>query len=233
MNSFIAQKRRAKALAGIMVYLTVSLLPVLAQGMNAPSVKVNSQAIVDSKVVIETVVSDGNGWLVVHAQADGKPGPVIGYAPVKDGRNANVFVSVDSSRATGSLFAMLHTDAGSTGVYEFPGPDAPVKVDGNIVMSSFQVGESQAVRIDMKAMKFRFTPDTIRVKAGTPVELHIVSQDTTHGIRIEGLQINEKLKVGEETVVRFTPTETGRYDFACSVFCGSGHRSMRGELIVY
>ena len=47
-----------------------------------PSVTVADQEIVDGKVTIAEVVSDGPGWLVIHAQADGKPGPILGYSPV-------------------------------------------------------------------------------------------------------------------------------------------------------
>jgi LPXTG-motif cell wall-anchored protein len=34
---------------------------------------------------------------------------------------------------------MLHIDAGAIGTYEFPGPDAPVIVDGNIIMKQIAV----------------------------------------------------------------------------------------------
>lgn len=225
-------KRYLKVLLGIGVLLTAALLPVAAQEAGAPSVSVDSQAVVDGRVVIAKVVSAGAGWLVIHIQADGKPGPVIGFSPVRDGVNLNVAVDVDTAKVTESLFAMLHLDAGSLGVYEFPGPDAPVKASGGIVMKAFQVGESEVVRIDIKARKFEFAPNVIRVKAGTPVELHIVSEDGTHGIGIPGLKLNSRLESGKEAVLRFTPMEAGRYPFSCIVFCGSGHGKMRGELIV-
>ncbi|UCF98119.1 MAG: cupredoxin domain-containing protein [Spirochaetaceae bacterium] len=127
---------------------------------------------------------------------------------------------------------MLHKDAGTVRVYEFPGPDVPIRIGENIVMSSFQVSEPQTVRIQVKARKFEFIPDVIQVKAGTPVEPSIVSEDTAHGIACRGLGINERLEKGKETVIRFTPTNAGRYVFSCSVYCGSDHRSMGGELIV-
>jgi LPXTG-motif cell wall-anchored protein len=34
---------------------------------------------------------------------------------------------------------MLHIDAGTIGTYEFPGPDAPVIVNGNIIMKQIAV----------------------------------------------------------------------------------------------
>ncbi len=95
-----------------------------------------------------------------------------------------------------------------------------------------QVADTQAVRIDMTARRFQFTPNAVRVKAGTPVELHVLSEDGIHGFAIRDLGINERLEPGKEAVIRFTPEKAGTYAFACSVFCGSGHRDMGGELIV-
>lgn len=223
---------RVKVLASIVCLLAAALWPAAAQDSGTPSVRVDNQGVVAARVLIARVVSQGPGWLVVHTQADGKPGPVIGYSPVRDGVNLDVVVAVDTQRATGSLYAMLHTDAGSIGTYEFPGPDVPVMAGGSMVNVPFSVGQAQAVRIDLKASKWAFSPGTIRVKAGTPVELHIVSTDGIHGLAIPALKIDERLPLRKEVVVGFTPTQAGRYPFLCSVMCGPGHSDMRGELIV-
>jgi len=39
---------------------------------------------------------------------------------------------------------MLHVDAGKIGTYEFPGPDAPVVVGGNIVMKQISITAAAA-----------------------------------------------------------------------------------------
>ncbi len=106
-----------------------------------PSVTVNDQAVVDSTVTVAEVISDGPGWIVIHAQENGKPGPVIGHTAVSGGENTDVMVEVDVAQATETLYAMLHTDAGEVGTYEFPGDDTPVQVDGQVVTPSFQVTE--------------------------------------------------------------------------------------------
>jgi heme/copper-type cytochrome/quinol oxidase subunit 2 len=222
--------KRIRLLVVLGLLMTAALLPLAAQDSGAPSVDVDNQGVVDARVVIAKVVSSGPGWLVVHVQADGKPGPVIGYSAVRSGANLNVVVPVDAKRVTDKLYAMLHTDAGTVGVYEFPGPDAPVMAGGIMVNVPFAV--SQAVRIDVKAGKFAFSPGTIRVKAGAPVQLHILSTDVVHGFAIPALDIKERLDPGKEVVVSFTPDKTGTFPFRCSVFCGSGHAGMHGELIV-
>lgn len=129
---------------GLFVLLSLVLVPMVqAQeetvGDMTPSVTVNDQSILASRVLIEKVVSEGPGWLVVHAQADGKPGPVLGYSPVADGENHGVTVTIDAVNVTSTLYAMLHTDAGEVGIYEFPGPDGPVAVDGKVVTPPFNI----------------------------------------------------------------------------------------------
>jgi predicted lipoprotein with Yx(FWY)xxD motif len=116
------------------------LAPTATQEALVPSVTVESQPIDNGEVTVADVVSNGPGWIVIHAQADGKPGPILGFSPVKDGDNKDVVVKIDATKATPTLYAMLHIDAGTVGTFEFPnGPDTPVKVDGQVVTPSFQV----------------------------------------------------------------------------------------------
>ncbi len=95
-----------------------------------------------------------------------------------------------------------------------------------------KVAQSTVQKIEMKASRFQFTPNVIRVKAGVAVQLRVVSTDGIHGLAIPGLNINERLEQGKEVVINFTPAKAGRYPFLCSVLCGSGHKDMTGELIV-
>lgn len=89
-----------------------------------PSVTVMDQAVVDDVVTIYKAVSEGPGWLVVHNSTGG----VIGNTWLSHGMNKYVEVTLSSPR-TSSLSAMLHTDNGALGTYEFgdgSGNDGPV-----------------------------------------------------------------------------------------------------------
>ena len=88
------------------------------------------------------------------------------------------------------------------------------------------------VEIKITARQFEFEPKLITVQKGKPVRLLITATDVQHGFAIEDLGINTKLKPNEVTVVEFTPTRVGRFPFACSVMCGTGHEEMTGELVV-
>jgi cytochrome c oxidase subunit II len=87
--------------------------------------------------------------------------------------------------------------------------------------------------IEIDAERFTFTPSEVRVKAETPVEIRLRSDDTNHGFRILGTEINvtiPKRGKGKATVM-FTPPKAGKYVFECSKVCGAGHAFMRGTLI--
>jgi hypothetical protein len=113
-----------------------------AMMQGADSVAVSDQKLgSDNSLVIDKVVASVDGWIVIHADANGKPGMVLGHAAVKKGENDKVKVVLDDTKDLGgAVWAMLHIDAGTIGTYEFSGPDAPVKDSGaNIVMLSFKV----------------------------------------------------------------------------------------------
>lgn len=93
--------------------------------------------------------------------------------------------------------------------------------------------QPKAQVIDIAAERFSFTPSEFRVKADTPVEIRLSSDDTNHGFRILGTDINiiiPKRGKGAATVT-FQPPKPGRYVFECSKLCGAGHAFMRGTLI--
>jgi hypothetical protein len=104
-----------------------------------PMVTVEDQPLDNGSVVILKVVIDVQGWVVIHADLDGAPGAVIGFSPVVAGENNLVVVLVDTDLVTSTLHAMLHIDVGTIGIFEFPGVDEPVTLDGSVVMAAFQI----------------------------------------------------------------------------------------------
>lgn len=86
--------------------------------------------------------------------------------------------------------------------------------------------------IHITAKKFAYSPPQLVLKKGEPVILELTSQDREHGFRLAELGIRADVKPGETTSVRIVPQKTGRFSFACDVFCGSGHEEMAGEIVV-
>ena len=105
-------------------------------------------------------------------------------------------------------------------------------LDGAVTRGQTPGGRTQ--RVAMTAERFSFTPSRVRTKVGTALTISLTSDDTAHGFRIVGTDVNieiPKRSRGAATVT-FTPERAGRYVFECSQLCGAGHEFMRGEIIV-
>ena len=87
--------------------------------------------------------------------------------------------------------------------------------------------------VEISAERFTFTPSEIKVTAGTMLEIRLRSDDTAHGFRIVGTDVDLELpKRGRGVAtVTFTPPKAGRYTFECSRLCGAGHEFMRGVIV--
>lgn len=82
------------------------------------------------------------GFIGVHMDLDGKPGPVVGVAQLKKGSTKDLVVRFDKPVASGAFWPMLHVDDHAVGTYEFPkvaGADLPVKNGDQIVMKKIML----------------------------------------------------------------------------------------------
>ncbi len=86
--------------------------------------------------------------------------------------------------------------------------------------------------ITVTAKKYEFLPDPIGVKQGEKIRLKITATDTAHGFGVKEYNINQDLPAGKEQIVEFTADKAGTFTVKCTVFCGLGHGSMKGKLIV-
>jgi cytochrome c oxidase subunit II len=88
--------------------------------------------------------------------------------------------------------------------------------------------------IRVSAERFAYTPSEITVEKGTVIEFHLTSQDTDHGFRIIGTEVDVQIPKRRrgETVVKFTADTVGRFIIECSRPCGAGHTAMRATLVV-
>lgn len=114
---------------------------------------------------------------------------------------------------------------------------APLAVLAALVFPSVTSGTvarvSASREVEIVASRFRFEPATIEVVRGESVRLVIRSADTDHGLAIRAYRIKKAIPEGGVPVtVDFVASEAGRFPIECSEYCGSGHRRMRGELVV-
>ncbi|MBX2869090.1 MAG: hypothetical protein KTR18_10460 [Acidiferrobacterales bacterium] len=111
-------------------------------GGHLMSVTGSDQDVSGGTVTASEVKSEVNGWLVVHKTEDGmKPGPVVGYSPLKHGVNTDVVAILTEPVQSGEkLMLMLHGEEGGTktGIFEYTlgaKEDGPIKKDGKLIMA--------------------------------------------------------------------------------------------------
>jgi plastocyanin len=199
--------------------------------MITPAVEVQDQEIVQGSVTVATVVSDGPGWIVIHADAGGSPGPVLGFSPVQNGENSDVTVELDLAGLTGKLYAMLHTDAGQTGTFEFPGDDAPATRDETVVVTPFSLHVAGGNAFDVSMENISFSPAMLVVRAGATVtwtnnDGNIVHTTTSD----DGAWDSGGLNGGD--TFSFTFEQPGMYPYHCQPHGGPGGQGMSGVIVV-
>jgi cytochrome c oxidase subunit II len=86
--------------------------------------------------------------------------------------------------------------------------------------------------IDVVARKFEFIPEEIRLHVGESATLRFTAPDVPMGFSLADFKIRADIVPGRTTTIRLRPDRTGRFIFACDVFCGGGHEEMGGVLIV-
>lgn len=86
--------------------------------------------------------------------------------------------------------------------------------------------------ITVSASNWTFTPNAITVKKGESITLRVVGQEGTHGFSVPGLGINQTVVMGNTVSVAIPTDKPGTYEFRCSVPCGSGHKEMKGTIVI-
>lgn len=82
------------------------------------------------------------GWVALHADANGKPGPVIYFVAVPAGSSSKVVIPTPKGIKSGDYWPMLHVDDHVKGTYEFPKvpkADLPAMDNGMVAMQKITV----------------------------------------------------------------------------------------------
>src|SRR3989344_3156911 len=85
---------------------------------------------------------------------------------------------------------------------------------------------SEVKEITLTDQRFEYSPNVIRVKQGETVKITLNNIDAGHGIFVPDFNAR-----GIESVT-FTADKKGTFTFYCPTYCGSGHKEMKGTLIV-
>ena len=114
------------------------------------SISASDQSGNGTTVTVDTVELPTDGFVVIHADADGAPGPILGWSDLLPaGESTNVVVTLNESvGASATVFPMAHVDANGNGEYEFMPPDVTIDVpavtaagDVAVLSISYEISE--------------------------------------------------------------------------------------------
>ena len=100
------------------------------------------------------------------------------------------------------------------------------------LLSLVSIGSAEDRFFEIKAKKFSYTPNIIKVNKGDLVRIRLISEDVTHGMFIDGYGLNTSAHPGQDGNLTFTADKRGRFSFRCSVTCGEFHPYMIGYITV-
>ncbi len=95
----------------------------------------------------------------------------------------------------------------------------------------FEIGPNRYEAV-IVAFEGGFDPHELTVPVGAEVHFRVRSADLVHGFLIEGTGIEFEVDPLEPMEASYTFTEAGEYPLLCHVYCGGGHPSMLGKVIV-
>lgn len=155
-----------------------------------------------------------------------------------------------------AVVAVLFIVAGCASEKQVPAASAPFKplpsagmgIDDTSAGKQDSQQQEQALPVEQKALpsargtsiqqirviarSWEFEPSTIRVKYLDTVILEVTSADVDHGLSIPEFGVSTYVAAGEAATVEFVADKRGEFPFQCSVYCGAGHREMKGMLVV-
>jgi len=118
-------------------------------------------------------------------------------------------------------------------------PGVEGRVDPNRVDSTapfdqpgvVQLGPGQ-YEVHMVSQVWSFDPAEIRLPVGAEVTFVVTSSDVVHGLFIPYTHTNVMLLPGQTSRVTARFDQPGHFRFFCHEYCGLGHHTMSGEIVV-
>jgi heme/copper-type cytochrome/quinol oxidase subunit 2/ferredoxin len=95
-----------------------------------------------------------------------------------------------------------------------------------------RAGQPAEHHLTLEARSFAFEPGVIQVNEGDRVILELESMDVTHGVYIDGYQLEAVSEPGRKARLDFVADQVGKFKYRCSIACGTLHPFMIGELVV-
>lgn len=86
--------------------------------------------------------------------------------------------------------------------------------------------------VDIVVDNWSFTPSSLPMKKGESVALRLTAVAGTHSFSVPELGINQRVEAGQTVTVTIPTDQVGAFSFRCAIPCGSGHRDMKGMIVI-
>lgn len=86
--------------------------------------------------------------------------------------------------------------------------------------------------IKVVAKKWDFVPNVIKVKKGENVVLKFTAPEVPMGFNLPDFNVRTDIVPGKVATLKLAPDKAGTFTFLCDIFCGEGHETMAGQLVV-
>jgi plastocyanin len=86
--------------------------------------------------------------------------------------------------------------------------------------------------IHVRARDYAYVPGVLRVSHGDRVTLIFEAEDVTHGLYLDGYDVDLVAVPGKTSRATFVADRPGIFRLRCSKVCGTLHPFMLGELVV-
>jgi cytochrome c oxidase subunit II len=145
------------------------------------------------------------------------------------------FLALSGSLLLACLGALLY--ASTTRQIHLPGHAGTVDPAQVMVTPPFdqpgvrEVGPNQ-YEVVVIARTWNFLPNEIRVPVGAEITFIVTSIDVIHGFEVARTRINAMVIPGQITRLRYRFRERGEYLLICHEYCGVGHHTMGGKVVV-
>lgn len=215
-----------------------------APPMGPAELAVEDQSGDGAELTVPSVTLPAPGFVVVHADADGSPGAVIGHSELlPEGESTDVEVPLDEPLTeAATVWPMAHIDTNGNETYDFAPPDVtddgPATFDdGEVAVLAMEYtvdgagdeGASAGGGAAVAISDFAFDPETIEVSVGDTVTwtnedgvAHTVTAGSSGAATDE---FDEAFDAGDSAEVTFD--EAGTFDYFCAV-----HPTMTGQVVV-
>ncbi len=125
--------------ANISILLVLFAAAVTGTAAQMPDIAASDQSPNDNTVDIDGLFLNKPGFVVIHADNNGRPGAVIGYSGLVAGAKKDFKVAVDTEKTSSRVYAMLHYDDDGDRLYGFPDKDKPVISGGGAVVKPINI----------------------------------------------------------------------------------------------